>query len=298
MKIWDWSKGHWPQILAAHVGAEFVDGKHHPCPCGDGTDRFRFTDLGGQGLYFCHCSDGSKGGIELLKCCKGVDFKGACELIESVIGECPRDKEEAKPQPQSWAQRLRREVVKTKRSAYLEGRGLEVPSVLDWHKSLPYYDDGKEAGRYPAMLAPVMHKGQFLTYHATYLDAGGKAPVNPNRKLLPGKSNRGAAVPLYEPKDGVIGVAEGIETAIAAKLLFGVPAWAALNTAMLKNFEPPADVEAVIIYGDNDANHAGQAAAHALAHRLIGQGFDATVTFPEQVGHDWADVLLSRRAAA
>lgn len=298
MKIRDQAKGQWPRIISALLGEEFTNTrKHQPCPNGQGTDRFRFSDKTGTGNYFCACSDGGADGFELLMCVKGWTFAQAAEAVEGVIGECPKDKQDSDTEPQSWPQRLRNEVVKTKRSGYLEGRGLEVPGVLDWHTSLPYFDDGVERGRYPAMLAPVMRDGKFVTYHVTYLQDGGKAPVTPNRKLLSGGVS-GGAVPLYPPSDGLIGVAEGIETAIAAKILFDTPVHAALNTTLLQKWRPPKNVTDVIIYADRDSNHAGQAAAHTLAHRLIGQGYEVVIAFPETVDTDWNDFLLQQRLAS
>jgi len=40
------------------------------------------------------------------------------------------------------------------------------------------------------------------------------------------------------PAGGVLGIAEGIETALSAAVLDGVPVWAALNTSLLARFEP------------------------------------------------------------
>lgn len=294
MKAGVWAMGRWPQIIAALVGEQYTDGKHHPCPLGHGTDCFRFSNVNGRGNYFCKCSDGSADGFELLQCVHRTDFKGAAKLVEDVIGPRPRDENPA-PRPQSFAERLRSQATRAPRSRYLEGRGLTVPPGLQWHSALEYHAEGQLVGKFPAMLAPVTRAGVFLTFHVTYLANGEKAPVDPCRKILPGPGLKGAAVELYPP-GAVLGIAEGIETAIAAHMLFHIPVWSCLNTSLMKSWRPPEGVERVIVFGDHDDNFAGQAAAYALAHRLHGE-LEVEVRFPHEPG-DWNDALLARLVEA
>ena len=89
-----------------------------------------------------------------------------------------------------------------------------------------------------------------------------------------------------------LGIAEGIETAICAGKLFGVPCWAALSANGMKTWEPPPEVRCVLICGDNDASYTGQEAAYALAHRLTRQGISVEVHLPQLVGTDFADVQM------
>ena len=51
-----YANGKWADILARAFGvdADSLDGKHHPCPQCGGTDRFRFTDQGGDGSALCN----------------------------------------------------------------------------------------------------------------------------------------------------------------------------------------------------------------------------------------------------
>jgi putative DNA primase/helicase len=178
---------------------------------------------------------------------------------------------------------------------YLAGRGLRtVPAVLRGHPRLTYAEDGQFIGRYPAMLAPVLGPdGDLVSVHRTYV-----ADV-PTRKKLLTAIGRGAAVRLFDPIDAVLGVAEGLETAIAAHELFGVPTWATISATIMESFTPPAGVQRLIIYGDHDVSFAGQRSAFTLAHRLRRDlEIDIQVMIPPAVDTDWLDVLNSRRAAA
>jgi len=99
--------------------------------------------------------------------------------------------------------------------------------------------------------------------------------------------------PLFKPAD-VLGIAEGVETALACYKLFGIPTWAALSADNLKMFEPPGDIAGLHIFADNDASYAGQTAAFTLAQRLIAKDLPAEVHIPDTVDTDWLDVLRGR----
>ena len=294
MNAREWTAGRWPEIISSLIGPEYTDGRHHPCPSGAGKDCFRFSNINGRGNYFCRCSQGQRDGFDLIQCHFGCDFVTAVKYVEEVIGPRPREIE-AQPRKQTFAERLRCEVKKTNRSAYLEARGLILPPSLDWHPSVKYWHEGTFLGTFPAMLAPVTRGKKFLTYHATYLGGGRKASVPIPRKILPASGGiQGAAVELFPPEP-TLGVAEGIETAIAAHMLFDVPVWALLSTSGMKSWRPPAGVRRVLIFGDNDPHSAGQAAAYSLAHCLHGT-VETQIHLPPTPG-DWNDVLLQERIA-
>jgi putative DNA primase/helicase len=72
-------------------------------------------------------------------------------------------------------------------------------------------------------------------------------------------------VRLGEPDDTLV-LAEGIETALAAWALTGIPAWATISAHGLEKFTAiPRHVKKVIICADNDASFTGQAAAFQCA---------------------------------
>lgn len=93
--------------------------------------------------------------------------------------------------------------------------------------------------------------------------------------------------------DGVLALAEGVETAAAFWALKGVPTWAALSTAGLQTFVLPAGVRRLLIGADNDDAGAGLRAARDLAERAR-RVCDVEV-HPAPEGMDWADVAEAGR---
>ncbi|MDO8607908.1 MAG: VapE family protein [Phaeospirillum sp.] len=90
------------------------------------------------------------------------------------------------------------------------------------------------------------------------------------------------------PADGHLGIGEGIETALSAWAIFGIPTWAALSAGNLRDWQWPEDIRRVTIFAD--AGDAGQSAATALAERLTAAGIPSTVVSPRH-GDDFNDDL-------
>lgn len=290
--IHDRCRGRWLEVFReAGIDEKILNGRHHPCPACGGEDRFRYKrDI--EGGYFCGSHRAN--GMDLLMHITGMSFVQACELAEKVVGK----DDNYKPEPPTYAERMAERSAPLHRSAYLESRGLVVPPGLQCIRSLPYFEGKQKVADYPAIMAPVRHHEHgFRTYHATYVVNGAKAPVERARKILPGKSISGAAVQLCgQPRDGVLGVAEGIETATAAWLLAGkhYPVWSVLSTSGMRSFEWPPAVKRLVIYADNDANLAGHAAAYHLAHRALIAGVQASIITTHDPGLDMNDVLLEK----
>jgi len=287
--------GRWHGILTAlGVDKDFLQNKHGPCPVCSGKDRFRWDNVGGRGTFFCtNCGSGD--GFELLKNIKGWDFRTAAREVERVVGVSPPA---SFPREVSEADKVLaiKRLLKASKPVrkgdpvwkYLDRR-IGISSVspdLRYHASLPH----KSGGKHPAMLAVLRDAdGNGVSVHRTYLTPDGeKAAVDPVRMLMPGKSIVGSAIRLGGLSEA-IGIAEGIETALAASKRFGVPVWSAVNAGMLGKWNPPKIIKSVFVFADNDENYTGQAAAYALAHRLAMQGLKVQVYIPDRVGTDWAD---------
>lgn len=185
-------------------------------------------------------------------------------------------------------------------SLYLRRRGLAgpVPEHLRLHPHLTYWDGGNR-GAWPAMVAPLVSPdGRVLALHRTYLTAGGcKAPV-PTIKKLTGAAGplAGACIPLHDARQGVIGIAEGIETAQAAHLASGLPTVAAYCAGNLAAYTWPPGVKRIVVFADADP--AGAAAAQSLKARAMRAGLSVAVMTPTTPGADWCDVWAQRAAVA
>ena len=299
----DQARGRWPAILPSFgLPIARLNGKHGPCPiCGHGKDRFRFDDKDGRGTWFCsHCGAGD--GITFVEKIRGVDFKGAVALIEPLVGAAPvqarppsaSDDDKRRWRNETWAG-ARPISQDDAAGRFLLNRAgvLSYPTVLRYHPNLDHSDDNGKRSRHRGMLAIVTAPdGRPANLHRTYLDDdGAKADVAEPRRMMPGEIPDGSAIRLA-PAAETLGIAEGIETAFAASALFGVPCWAAINATILAKWTPPAATRRVIVFGDNDAGFAGQAAAFTLARSIAGRRLaDVDVRIPETDGDDWNDVF-------
>lgn len=293
------SHGRWAAILPSlGVSANLLNGKHQPCPKCGGKDRFRYCDRNGTGAFICNkCGAGS--GFDLLGLVHGWDFKTAAREVEKIVGDCPAEQfrsERTEFEKREAMTRLWRDAAPVRADdpvgRYLGRRvGLtSFPACLRAARSLRY----APGQNYPAMLAKLLcPDGKPAQVHRTFLsEEGDKAPVDSPRRMMPGAIPKGSAVRLMDAGD-VLGIAEGIETALSAAALFGVPCWAALNAEMLKTWEPPDEANEVVIFADNDSSFAGQAAAFTLASRLHGRK-SVRIEMPPQIDTDWNDVLRAK----
>lgn len=308
----------WPSVLAQLGIAEAFlrPKKQGPCPvpgCG-GENRYHFDNRHGRGDYFCRqCGPGD--GFSLLMKVYGWDFKEAKRRVTEAAGlageslrhtphEHPR--RAPRPSPTQVAMPSRR-VLSIARSAcavadcpdavsYLESRGLwPLPAgcMIKAHAALDYWQERQQIGRYAGLVGEVRDvSGELVTVHCTYLASGRKLEGYEPRKMLTKVDGReGCAVRLMPPGE-TLGIAEGIETALSAAVLDGVPVWAALNTALLSKFEPPPGVMALRIYSDRDTP--GLLAAGQLMERLQGR-VPFELRSPPAPAKDWNDLLTSRR---
>jgi hypothetical protein len=91
-----------------------------------------------------------------------------------------------------------------------------------------------------------------------------------------------------------LGLAEGIETALSASLLFGVPCWATLGVERFRLVALPSDVEELVLFLDHDA---GGHRAEALALEAFAHLVRVEARYPPRPGEDWNDVLCGSACA-
>lgn len=186
---------------------------------------------------------------------------------------------------------------------YLAMRGVtpirgEIPS-LRFHPRL-YYGHGVA---WPAILGMIHQAdGTRVTLNRIYITPDGrKAPVERVKSVMLVPSDReivGAAVRLDEPGP-ILHVCEGIETALAVRLLVQQPVWACLVANLLEAVQIPPQVQFIGIWGDMDLKGAGQRVSTSLAARLRSEGRRAIAILPPPFvpvgskGVDWLDVVAS-----
>ena len=200
---------------------------------------------------------------------------------------------------------------------YFEKRGflaafqtVAAGDELRFHPDLEYYKEGEDGkyvlvGKYPAIVAAIRNiDGEILTLHRTYLSKhGDKAKVESAKKMMPppdGVDINGGAIQIGDPIDGVLGVAEGLETALSAYRATGISTWSTVNAQMMKTVEVPAGTRTIIVWADLDKTRTGEKAAAALKERMKAEDVAVVVVTPQcsipkrAGGVDWNDVLLGK----
>ena len=293
------AQGKWHDILCRlGVDSKYLTGKHTPCPVCGGKDRFRFDDKHGKGGWICSAC-GAGDGFSLVSRIRKLTLAEAKDAVEPLL-----PKASAKPIIKGGDERRCRERAEEfwsntsalkdgdPVSSYLTQRlgqplhSLALRSAITYHPS----DRKKDFWAMAAMVSDA--SGNLVSVHRTYLhDDGTKAgELTPSKMLMQGTIPPGSAIRLMKAASHM-GIAEGIETALAAFLMTGIPTWSVISAPFMKSFLPPKGVKKLTIFSDNDANFTGQAAAYDLARRLVMQsGIKVDVRVPTGTGEDWADV--------
>lgn len=183
---------------------------------------------------------------------------------------------------------------------YLRNRGLkgQLSNVggLRYHNSLPYYENGL-VGHFPAILGACLTNEKNLSaLQRIYITPEGhKANVACPKKTMGTLKN--TSVHLAEPTNGILNVAEGIETSLAILLATGQATWSTISAGGLETFLPPPEVTCVNIWADRDRSLRGEEAANKLANILLAQGLEVTILVPpaelmaeSAKSLDWLDV--------
>lgn len=188
----------------------------------------------------------------------------------------------------AWKHAQTPEVV----GRYLKERGIPIEIIAQMkdvrgHAKLSHYNEAKEMSYRPAMVALIRNaKGNPISIHRTYVGISPK-----EKKIMPPLENiTGGCVRLGEPDDTLV-LAEGIETALAAWALTGIPAWATISAHGLESFTAiPRHVKRVIVCADNDASFTGQAAAFTCAKYMKQRAkVETEVRVPLITGMDMLD---------
>ncbi len=330
------NKQPWSQIfysLAPELGPAMKrPGVHVPCPSPDhdSPDAFRlFPDYEMSGGGVCSSCGVFPTGWKVLEWLRGWSYQESAQAIKEQIKvemgnpgiiKYPKVPEASTQDPEKVKRRLnatwrhavalsdkRAELV----SRYLTNRGLRAKYTgpdMRFHPAL-FYKNRENKGKHPAILSMVRAAdGSPVTLHRTYLSSQGKkADIDSPKMLMPyvkGEALQGGAIRLFPGnRSGVLGIAEGLETALAVNQATNMPVWAATTANLLEVFKPPKGVNRLLIWADKDRSEAGERAANALAAKLKVQGIRTLICLPEvkistdKKGVDWLDVLLKHGKA-
>lgn len=316
----------WPYLfndLAPQLAEAMASSPHHvPCPVHGGGNGFRlFPDFAKTGGGVCNTCGANPGGFALLAWVRGYALKDAIRDVAAWLGSnnndptvlltrtplaTPKVIDAAKAYAnirKVWTATT--PLAETAAEKYLMDRGIwkeNLPSTLRAHPGLSYIH-GKEMTRYgdfPCLLAPIKDKdGRLVSIHRIFLTPEGKkAPVPAPKKMMsPHVEIRGAAIKLF-PAGEVLGLAEGVETALAVHAVSRMPVWSCVSATLMELVDVPDTVKHVVIWADLDRSNRGIEAAEKLANRLEASGKTVEICLPfcaipdDEKGVDWLDVML------
>lgn len=271
------------QALVEQLGGRWVhDRGMCRCPAHDDRNPSLSVRLGRSRLLL-HCFAGCRT-ADILR-----EIRRA-KLIGDPPGAAPRaDRSGAGPGLSGAALRLwrgARSIAGTPAEQYLAARALvTVSPELRFHPRTPH--GPKPFTQYrPALIAAVRDETGLVAVHRTFLDPRRREIARlADPKSALGRLGRGAV--RLSGVAARIGLAEGIETALSASALFGVPCWATLGTERFARVALPTEVEQLLLFLDNDA---GGRRAEAIA-RAAFANLTVIARYPRRQGDDWNDVL-------
>lgn len=184
-----------------------------------------------------------------------------------------------------------RKMIGTPAEIYFRNRGCAQPTGQDVRYG-PNTRHWKARQHAPAILCRVTDfvTGEPLTVHQTFItEDGQKSPLIPRRLMLPGHQKQGGIIRLTPDEEVTIGLglAEGMETALAVMAAGWSPVWAAIDAGNLADLPVLDGIETLTVFADHD--DAGLHAAEKLAQRWVRAGREVAIATPTVRGKDWAD---------
>lgn len=174
---------------------------------------------------------------------------------------------------------------------YLASRGIPEP----WPETLAYarlpHPETGEADVPTLIVArhcPVV--GMVRGIQRIFLTDDGRKYEHGTVKMSLGSIDGGRAELIFAYPLVEVAIAEGVETALSAHRIFGLPAWAMCG-GFPAEIRLPASVERVLLVADHDGHGVSERRARALASSIRADGRSCTVVTPEALGKDANDVL-------
>lgn len=266
----------------------------------------------GHGMCLCPAHDDHSPSLSvrvgartlLFKCFAGCDTRDVLGAIRALRCTVPRRQADEPsvlwPRPdvrRHLATRLWAAAVPIEQGLadlYLRSRGIVArPEALRFHPRTPVKTDRDVAFR-PAIIAAIRQGDQLVAIQRMFLHAYRPALATdlPSSRLTLSRPLQGA-VQLRKP-ERILGLAEGVETALSAIALLGIPVWAALGAERLHQILIPTSVRHLVILPD--ADRAGRWAAHRALGAYSRPGLFVETCWPWGGLNDWSHVLQDSRA--
>lgn len=251
-----------------------------PCPAHeDHNPSFSISEKDGRVLFKCHAGCSQADVIAALTSLglwgkPADDFK---PFLRQPAGPKPIDERDGyKAALRLWDKAL--PASGTLVETYLRERGIKV-RLSDELRFSPSLLHREAKANFPVMLARISDSAGFCAIQRTFLrhDGRGKAGAMPPKKGL-GAQGLGC-VRLKPVMSDVLGLAEGIETALSASQIYTMPVWAVLSATRLRVIDIPAEVRYLHIFGD--PGDAGVNEAFKAADHYEAQGRHVEIYFPE-----------------
>ena len=241
----------------------------------------------------------------LFKCFAGCEAVDVMRAIRGLDLSIPAGGERLAGSPStylspSWLRRRAQDlwdeaspIAGTPAQTYLRRRAIpQTPPVLRYHPRTPL-GRGKLAAFRPAMLAAIHEDDRLVALQRTFLDAQeprrARDLAHPRRSLA--QPGRGAV--LLAAATEALGLAEGVESALSAMILLGIPVWATLGSERFPHVAVPQTVTRLILLPDNDRAGRIGAAKASEVHVLPGRTIETI--WPPAGFNDWNDVLRTGR---
>ncbi|MEW4468494.1 toprim domain-containing protein [Parasphingorhabdus sp. JC815] len=260
------------------------------CPAHDDRTPSLGVTIGRSAILF-HCFAGCAQSEVLAALARtGVN---QCDLFNGN-SQAFSQRVQIEPRPHRAALRIWREstdISGTQAKAYLEARAILASSpMLRFHAQTPLGPKG--AVRFlPALIAATSLDEGVVAVHRTFLHD--KLPCKasfekPKRAL--GRLGE-SAVRLFQPINGRLGLAEGIESALSASALTGIPCWATLGNERFGKVTVPESVTELYLFVDADKG--GELAAKRGLSIYSREDRCIHIRKPSSPGTDWNDELVN-----
>lgn len=292
--------GNWAAVFELYKLPP-ITGKHHykgDCPICGKKGKFRIDDKDGSGSWICVCGSGN--GWSLLTLATGKEFPTLAKEVDRLLGNEYKPDDNAPQKKESKAASVKDRflslsyIPESPAVEYFHNRGIYM---LPWrgvrYSVGEHYDAVSE--KIPCLYAVASNDyGEPVFKHYTFIRDGKKADVESPRKMHTVQEFDGSVAVKFMDAGAVLGIAEGIETALSAWSVYHMPCWATLSAALLKKFRAPPGVDELYIFADNDKNGTGLAAAFHCGNANLLSKNDirkVTVRWPKTV-NDFNDFIM------